>query len=189
MRGVIQIGAHVGEEFEGWESLGVKNYIFFEPIKTNYIKLTRILPATENIQTHNLALGNMKGWVQMYTETEHQGKSCSILEPYLHLEQYPDIEFDGTETVAIDKLDNIEYDRTLYDHLHVDAQGYELEIFKGAIKSLRFIETITTEVYRKELYKGCPMIEEVTEFLNEQGFDLTGVFWRGNSWGDAQFSR
>jgi hypothetical protein len=107
----------------------------------------------------------------------------------LHLEQYPDIEFTDKVSVVVDKLDNVKYDRILYDHLHVDAQGYELEIFKGAKMSLNYIDTITTEVYRKELYKGCPMIEDIVAFLSEHGFSLKEVFWRGNTWGDANFER
>jgi FkbM family methyltransferase len=189
MKGVIQIGAHNAEEYEGWFSQEVVNFIFFEPISHNYNKMVRILPKTNGIKTYHMALGNTTGQVMMYTEVEHQGKSCSILKPYLHLEQYPDIEFTGQELVEIDKLDNIEYDRGLYDHIHVDTQGYELEVFKGAVKSLEYIDTITTEVYRKELYKGCPMIEEVVKFLNGYGFNLKEVFWRGNSWGDASLSR
>jgi len=31
MKGAISIGAHYGEEYELWLSLGAKNFIFFEP--------------------------------------------------------------------------------------------------------------------------------------------------------------
>jgi len=189
MKGVIQVGAHWAEEYEGWLSLGVKNFIFFEPISSNFNKMIKILPKTDNIKTYQLALGDTAGVLTMFTETEHQGKSCSILEPLLHLEQYPDIEFTDTEIVRIDKLDNIEYDRLLYDHIHVDTQGYELKVFKGAENSLKFINTITTEVYRKELFRNCPMIEDITEYLNHLGFSLKEVFWRGMTWGDAKYER
>ena len=187
MRGVIQIGAHWAEEYEGWLSLGVNEFMFFEPVLSNYLKLCRILPVIDRIKIYQLALGNKTGKIMMFTETEHQGKSCSILEPLLHLEQYPDIEFTGRELVDIEKLDNIKYDRELYDHIHLDAQGYELEILKGAEKSLEYIDSITCEVYRKELYRGCPMIDDIVEYLYQFGFDLKKVFWRGLSWGDAEF--
>ena len=189
MRGVIQVGSHWAEEFEGWVSIGVKDFIFFEPVLSNYVKLCRILPVSDNIKIYQLALGNKTGKMMMFTETEHQGKSCSVLEPLLHLEQYPDIEFTGRELVDMDKLDNIKYNRRRFDHLHIDAQGYELEVFKGAEQSLKSILSITTEVYRKELYRGCPMIEDVTNYLYDQGFELMEVFWRGLSWGDAKYSR
>jgi FkbM family methyltransferase len=137
---------------------------------------------------HNLALGNFKGKIKMFIETCHQGKSCSILEPLLHLDQYPDIEFNGIEWVNIDRLDNIDYNRRLYDHLHIDVQGYELEVLLGAVESLKYIETITCEVYRAELYRGCPMLEDITEYLF-QDFELVDIFWRGLSWGDAKYER
>lgn len=189
MRGVISIGSHYGEEYEGWVSLGALNFIFFEPIKKTYEKMVKILPKSDNIKTFRTAIGNMKGKIFMHVETEHQGKSCSILKPYIHLTQYPDIEFTHRELVDIDKLDNIEYDRSLYDHLHIDTQGYELEVLKGAEHSLRYIETIQCEVYREELYERCPMATQVVEYLELKGFELVDIYWRGNTWGDAKFER
>jgi len=189
MRGVIQIGAHWAEEYEGWLSLGVNEFMFFEPVLSNYLKLCRILPVSDRIKIYQLALGNKTGKIMMFTETEHQGKSCSILEPLLHLEQYPDIEFTGRELVDIDKLDNIKYDKELYDHLHVDVQGYELEVFKGADESLKYFDTIETEVHRAELFRGCSMVEETTAYLVDKGFELIDIYWRGMTWGDAKFKR
>jgi len=184
-KGVIQIGAHYAEEYEEWVADGVENFIFFEPIKSSYDKMLKILPDGDNIKTFNMALGNFEGSVDMFVETEHQGKSCSILPPKKHLDQYPDISFDGEETVPVNKLDNVRYDRSLYDHLHIDAQGYELEILKGAVGSFGFIKTIQVEVYREELYDGCPMIDQIIKFLYDYGFVVEWVKWRGNTWGDC----
>jgi FkbM family methyltransferase len=189
MKGVVQIGAHYGEEHEGWLALGVENFIYFEPVRRNYIKLKKIIGNKPNIKLYNIALGNMKGEIMMHTETEHQGKSCSILKPTGHLDQYPDIEFDGKEVVQIDRLDNIEYDRKLYDHLHIDTQGYELEVLKGAVNSLDHIKTIDCEVYRKELYEGCADWLQITNLLDIYGYKLIEVYWRGLTWGDAKFKR
>ena len=184
-KGVIQVGAHYGEEYEEWVANGAENFIFFEPSKASYDKLIDILPKSDNIKTFNMALGNSTGEVEMYIETSHQGKSSSVLKPKGHLEQYPDITFEEKETVKIDKLDNIEYDDTLYDHLHIDTQGYELEVLRGAIGSLGCIKTIQVEVYREELYEGCPMIDEVVGFLFGYGFILESVKWRSETWGDC----
>ena len=169
MKGVIQIGAHYAEEYEGYVSQGIKDFVFFEPIKANFKKLEKILDGKpENILLYNLAIGNMDGMIKMYTETIHQGKSCSILKPHLHTEQY---------------------NRDLYDHLHMDLQGYELEALKGAEESLKYIKTAIIEVYRVELFKDCPMIEDIVRYLMDRGFNLMEVFWRGNTWGDAKFTR
>jgi len=189
MKGVISIGSHYGEEYEGWLSLGAEHFIFFEPVSFNFKKLRKILPKSENIKLYNLACGNSHGTASMWIEKSHQGKSCSLLEPYLHLKQYPDIEFKTKETVKVEKLDNIGYDRDLYDHLHVDTQGYEMEVLKGASHSINFIKTITIEVYKSELYRGCAMYDDVVSYLEGYSFMLLNVYWRGLTWGDAKFER
>jgi FkbM family methyltransferase len=188
MKGCISIGSHYGEEYEGWVSQGVKNFIFFEPVMANFVKLERILKDKNGyILLFNLAMGNKEGTVKMFTEQSHQGKSCSILKPTGHLKQYPDIEYGTQELVRISKLDSIPYDRDLYDHLHIDTQGYELEVLKGAAESLKHIDTLTIEVYREELYEGCAMVDDVVKYLKD--FALMEIFWRGNTWGDAKFKR
>lgn len=189
MNGVISIGSHYGEEYEGWVSEGVENFIFFEPVSANFKKLKRIIPKSDKIKLFQYALGNKHGTIDMFVERSHQGKSCSILEPSYHLIQYPDIEFKYKESVLIDKLDNIGYDRDLFDHLHIDTQGYEMEVLKGAEHSLNFIKTINIEVYEKELYKGCAIYEDVLKYLENKGFELINVYWRGNTWGDAKLRR
>lgn len=187
MKGVISIGSHHAQEHEGWVAEGVKYFIYFEPIKSSYEKMVRILPKFPNIMTFNMALGDFRGTTEMYVETEHQGKSCSILKPKLHLEQYPDIVFHSKESVAVGMLDDIQYDRSLYDHLHIDTQGYELKVLQGAKKSLEHIKTIQCEVYKEELYEGCPMISEVSGFLSDHGFCFLKVVWKSATWGDAQY--
>jgi len=190
MKGVICVGANLGQELEGWISLGIKDFILFEPVCATFQKLKKIIANKNvNIQLFNIALGNRKGRIMMFTETCHQGKSSSILEPLLHLDQYPDIEFDSKELVELDKLDNIEYNRNLYDKMQIDTQGYEMEVLRGAEKSLITIDELTIEVYRKELYRGCPMIEEVTDWLSYRGFDVVDVYWRGLTWGDCKLRR
>lgn len=189
MTGAIIIGANIGQEYEGLLSLGCENFMFFEPVSANFRKLKKIIHETDKIKLFNLAIGNKRGTITMNCETSHSGKSCSILEPTGHLEQYPDIRFTYKEIVDIDKLDNIGYDRDIFDHLHIDTQGYEMEVLKGGEHSLSFIKTIQIEVYRKELYKDCAIYDDIVKHLSERGFELVDVYWRGNTWGDAKFKR
>ena len=185
MTGVINIGAHYGECYSEFIRAGVKNCIFIEPVKSNYDMLVRNVPKSNNIRTINMALGNRVGTATMYIESK--GLSCSIMQPTNHLVEYPDIIFDTKEHVLIDLLDNIKYDRKLYDELNIKTQGYELEILKGATNSLKYINTITMQVYRVELFEGCPLFEEVMAYLKD--FYLSGVRWRRESWGIAEFKR
>ena len=194
MTGVISIGSHWGEEFEGWLSQGCKLFLFFEPVKANFNKLKRLMQNRSYCFCLNFAIGDMNGEVEMFIETEHMGKSCSILEPTLHKEQYPDIIFHSKEIVDIIRLDDfMELDGSeifrICDHLHIDTQGYEMHVLRGATRTLDQIKTINIEVYKRELYKDCAMFDDVDKFLTEKGFKLTSIYWRGFTWGDAKYER
>ena len=183
IKGVIHIGAHYGEEYRIYSECGIKNMIFFEPVQANYKILIESLP--ENTRTYNIALGNERGVREMYIETVNTGQSCSLLEPGTHLSSYPGIKFDTKEIVKMDKLDNIPFNRTIYNMINIDVQGYELEVFKGAIETLKSIDIIYTEVNRDEVYKNCARVEEIDLFLNN--FKRVKTQWDGITWGDALY--
>jgi len=191
MKGVISIGSHWGEEYKEWKHNGAENFIFFEPISFNYKHMMELLPDDNNIRTFNMAIGNRKGRIMMNVENNeaNHGQSCSILEPKLHLERFPHIVFDSTEEVDIDRLDNIKYGRTLYDYLHIDVQGYELEVLKGATQSLSYINIIDIEVNREELYFGCAMIVDIDTFLRVFDFYRISVDWYGGNFGGAIYKK
>lgn len=187
IQGVIHIGAHWGREYLSYEKLRIQNMIFFEPVASNYEKLLKVLPKKKSIKTFNLALGNEVGIKEMYIETANKGMSCSLLEPGTHLKQYPHITFDKRETVKINKLDNIAFDHTVYNMINIDVQGYELEVFKGAIKTLKTIDIIYSEVNFEELYKDCILVDGLDKFLSKFGFVRILTNNHPQAWGDALY--
>jgi FkbM family methyltransferase len=196
MRGIISVGSnyfHLVKEINEWSMRGAKNFLLFEPVTETYYKMLDCIfydiPARFHIDSRNIALGNMTGKVMMNVENDNKGQSSSILKPKLHITQYPWIKFKEQEEVEIDLLDNISYDRELYDFMHIDVQGYELEVLKGAVESLKFINEIECEVNTEELYEGCPMMGEIDLFLEEQGFKRISVDLIGKNWGDAVYTR
>jgi len=170
MRGIIHIGAHYGQEYADYIKYGMRDIIFIEPLIANYTKLLELTPKDAGIKTFNMALGNTTGTIDMFVETANSGMSSSILEPGTHLETYPFITFDTKETVKIDKLDNIEFDRSLYNVLNIDVQGYELEVLKGSEDTLKYIDAIFTEINVGEVYKGCGKLEDLDAFLIPRGY-------------------
>ena len=193
IKGVLHIGAHYGQEYLDYAEQGIKNMIFFEPVKDNYNVLLKRLPKDDNIKTYNLALGNEVGEREMYIE-KVKGQSCSLLEPGTHLELHPHIVFTDKEMVSVIKLDLIPFDRSLYNMINIDVQGFELEVFKGAKKTLKSIDIIYTEVNFEQVYKGCCQIEELDVFLRDFSFER--VFTKDskvrkdhNTWGDALYLR
>jgi len=187
VRGVLHIGAHWGQEEPMYAKHGIENMAFFEPIKSNYEQLLTYLPKTDSIKTFNFALGNTTGSMDMFVETWNKGQSCSLLEPKLHLTQYPHIKFEGKETVQIHRLDDVDINRTLYNMINIDVQGYELEVFKGAKDTLKGIDIVYTEVNRDEVYLNCAKVEEIDAFLSGYGFIRVETDWIGKTWGDALY--
>jgi FkbM family methyltransferase len=185
-RGVIHVGAHEGQEYEEYLKAGIKNMMFFEPVESNFMNLVNRIPIGGNIHAYNFAIGSKSGIKEMYIESDNKGMSCSILEPCTHLIQYPWIKFDKKETVKMITLDSVKFKRSDYNILNVDVQGYELEVFKGAKKTLKTIDVIFTEVNKQELYKGCAKIDEIDQFLTFHKF----VRIKDNctdTWGDALY--
>jgi FkbM family methyltransferase len=54
--------------------------------------------------------------------------------------------------------------------LKIDAQGYELEILKGAISTIEKCAAILLEVAIIEVNKGAPLLHEVLPFMRGLGF-------------------
>lgn len=190
IKGVLHIGAHYGQEYKEYDKQGIKNMIFFEPVKANYQKLTEYLSTFEkegNIKLYKIALGNATGEKEMFIETVNQGQSCSLLEPGTHLKSYPKIKFDKKESVVINKLDNIFFDRNLFNMINIDVQGYELEVFKGAVKTLETIDIIYSEINFEEVYKGCVHVEDLDKFLGKFGFIRILTDAKPKTWGDALY--
>jgi len=183
IKGVLHIGAHVGQEYKTYQRLGINNIMFFEPIQSTFQRLKENVG--DNAILVNTALGDIEGEVEMFTETINQGQSSSVLEPEHHLVQHPNIKFTGRETVKITKLDNFIESKDSFNFINVDVQGYELEVFKGGSKFLNSIDYIMTEVNRAELYKGCARIEQLDKFLGGYGFKRVETTWDGGTWGDA----
>jgi FkbM family methyltransferase len=190
MRGVIHVGAHYGQEYLDYINNGITDIVFIEPLSANYQKLLELYDFPESVKTFNLALGNIKGEVEMYVETFNHGQSSSILEPGSHLNTYPKITFDNREMVKIEKMDNLDIDRKLYNVLNIDVQGYELEVLKGAEKTLEYIDVIFTEINTGDVYKGCAKLGDLDDFLARRGFDR---FWEhihdNICYGDAIYLR
>jgi len=185
IKGVIHIGAHYGEEHDLYKQKNIENIVYVEPLTNNF----KILK--ENIKDKsillNFALGNEEKEIQMFVETANNGQSSSILEPKLHLKQYPHIVFNNKETVIMKKLDNIDLDINKYNLINIDVQGYELEVFKGSKKILNNIDYIISEINRDEVYLNCTKINELIDFLMPYGFELVEQTWDGQTWGDGLF--
>ena len=76
-----------------------------------------------------------------------------------------------------------------YDFINIDVQGYELNVFKGAVHTLKNIKYIMSEVNRDEIYKNCARVEQLDVFLGGYNFKRVSTTWDNpcgvDTWGDA----
>lgn len=178
IKGVIHIGAHHGEEYGIYKEHGIKNMLFFEP-NPECFQVTK-----RNVKgiVINKALGNYTGKVKMYV-ANNKGMSSSLLKPAVHKKQYPKTLFNKTIEVDIARLDDILENREKYNFINIMAQGYELEVFKGADNVLESIDYIMSGVYIDNVFNDCVQVNELDNFLNN--FNRVETSWVGRTWGMA----
>jgi len=186
--GILHIGGHYGNVIQDYKKYNVNDIVLFEPLSDNFSILSKkVDDIAGNIIIHQVALGNENKRVIMNV-SDNEGQSSSILNPKIHLTAHPEVSFIGTEEVEMKKLDDYNYKN--YNMMVIDVQGYELEVFKGGIKTLENINYIFCEVNRDEVYEGNAQIEEIDQFLFEQGFERVEVEWYYSQvFGDAFYIR
>jgi FkbM family methyltransferase len=183
--GVIHVGAHVGQEYDVYKKHGIKKIAWFEPVPVTYQKLVQNLPI--GAMTYNVALGNEEGEKEMFIETVNQGMSSSLLEPGTHLKTYPNITFDSKQTIQMRRLDSYQFPISWFNMMNMDVQGYELEVLKGSINTLKHIDIIYTEINTEDVYKDCVHVDQLDEFLGSRGFERVFTQMACKSWGDALY--
>lgn len=187
--GVIHVGGHIGQEMETYKKNNVTNLIVFEPQKVPFQKLSSVVKSVgfDNVTLVNKALGNSCKTVEMTCNDD--GLCSSILNPKHVLEQYPNIIFDRKETVEMVTMDSVIAQDHSFNFLNMDTQGYELEVLKGARKTLEMIDCVYTEVNNTEVYEDNALIEEIDDFLKDYDMIRVETDWMGGTWGDAFYIR
>lgn len=185
IRGCVHVGAHRAQEHPTYQGLGIKEIVYIEPCKEAFSILSGLFEQTPGVYLFNCACGAEEGQATMYTETANTGMSNSLLKPVKHLEQYPSIQFTGTEDVQVKTLDSLDFDRRKYNMLVADVQGFELEMLKGATETLKGIDYILLELNREEVYEKCAKVWDIDAFLKD--YTRIETNWAGHSWGDGLY--
>jgi FkbM family methyltransferase len=184
--GVIHIGAHYGEEVSNYMNLGIDDIVLFEPLEENFeILKNNVSELNANITGYCVALGNKNQNVNMFLSSNNL-ESSSVLKPKVHLDLHPEVVFSGEELVEMKRLDDFSFKN--YNFINLDVQGYEMEVLKGAEKTLENIDYLYCEVNRNEIYEGNAYIEEIDEYLlNYKMRRVETSWWYDCDWGDALY--
>jgi len=196
LKGVLHVGGHHGQEYEVYKECGAQPIVFIEPCTRQFNVLNEKFGNTAGVYLKKFALGSKQGKEVMYVDTTNEGQSNSIMEPKVHLEQHPEVIFNGEpEIVEVKTLDSIVNDfknAFIFDNINllmIDTQGYELEVLKGGKESLGHFDIIYAECNREETYVNCPMVEDLDAYLLPYGFVRVETVWASHyhSWGDCVY--
>lgn len=184
VKGVIHIGAFYGQEKNTYNNLNIKNVIWIDA-NPNYKNIIR-----DNVGDDTIiitGIGNVNDTLTF--NVANNGQSSSFLEFGTHLEEHPGINFTEKINVPVKRMVDVinEYNISIndYNFLNIDIQGYELEAFKGFDNQLENFDFIYCEVNVKELYIGCPLIEDIDNYLEKFNFKRVLTDITGHGWGDA----
>jgi len=186
---IFDIGGCEGEETIRYQRIFPMSKIFvFEPLPSNQNKIL------ENFKKYQVnkaelvkaAASDESGFSIFHVSSgqpenkddsvdwDFGNKSSSLLIPGKHLDIVPWIKFNESINVrTITLFDFINEKKIpLVDFIHMDVQGAEVKVLKGAGDLLKKIKAIWLEVSDVEFYKGQPTRNEIEAFMKEHRFYL-----------------
>lgn len=188
---IFDVGANVGQTIEVLRKTFASPVIHaFEPVPRLFQILEQSLSGRDGIYLNRCALGSKVG-VQEFKEAGSSVMS-SLLEP-------DDKGWDGKGwkdvsrryPVEVRTIDTYCTDRGIQfiDVLKTDAQGYDLEVLKGAenIIAKNCVHFIYVEINLSGMYQGQATFDEMYRFLSDRGFVLDSVYEAHDRWMDALF--
>lgn len=187
--GIIHCGAHWGEEAADYYNAGFKRVLWIECMPDAY----EILKSRVGKYGHlclKACLGDEDGKEVTFNVSNNEGQSSSYLELGTHKIVHPEVDYIANYKLKTVRLDSVLKHNEIYVHqypfINMDLQGAELLALKGMGDTVKYAKYLYLEVNKAELYVGCPLIEELDEYLKPYGFSRVETEWAGNTnWGDA----
>lgn len=188
-KGVLHIGANIGEEAPIYNELGITNVTWIEA-NPELIPQLKLNVKLYNHDVINVLVGDVEGIELNFHISNNASQSSSILELGTHLIAHPEVNYVKDIVLKMRRIDQLPTCFGGQDFLNIDLQGAELKALKGMGKLLDQFKWAYLEVNKAELYKGCALVDEVDSFMLEKGFRRVETKWCGNTgWGDALYIR
>lgn len=192
LRGVLQVGAHEGQEVETFRKLKLDPIVLVEANPKLASALREKYADSADVTVIEGAASDKEGTAEFNLASMDQ--SSSLLASAKHSDLYPKITFDEkikVQTFRLDQaLSDAGIDVSRLNLLVMDIQGAELMALRGATNILPHVDAIQLEVNFDELYEGCPLIYDLDDFLDAAGFlrVLTRTPYSAD-WGDGLYVR
>ncbi|CAJ1003482.1 MULTISPECIES: FkbM family methyltransferase [Brevibacillus] len=172
---VLDVGANTGQFASKLRQQGYRGRIVsFEPLSKEFAQLQQLASSDPHWDCKQVALGSTEG--QAIINIAGNSYSSSLL-PMLdrHVIGAPDSRYVGRETIVITRLDTL-LPSLIHAHervyLKLDVQGYELEVLKGAQRTLPHVDILEMELSLVPLYQHQLLYPAMIDYVDRLGFDL-----------------
>ena len=169
---IFDVGAYQGDFAKSCIDIFPNSKIAcFEALESKVNSLQEMASQTQFIQVFPVLLGaQVRDQVPLY---QAETASSVLVE---HIPQNFPVKLCQMQTV--DQIIHDHFGDRSPDFLKLDVQGYELEVLKGAEKSLSKIQVILAEINLLDIHEGVPLLAEVTTWLNNRNwvaYDICGL--------------
>ena len=176
---VLDIGANTGQFAQFIRNYFGNNFhiLSFEPLKTTFELLKTYAKYDTEWDVYNYAIGDAD--IKQEINIAGNSLSSSFLNMLpSHLISAPSSNYIGTEIVQIKTIDSLFQDlcsKATNVYMKIDTQGYESNVLRGAINTLKFIDIIQMEMSLVPLYEGEVLFYDMCSLMSKYGYNLIAI--------------
>jgi len=186
IKGILHVGAHECEEIYDYERYIPRNKILWVEAMPDKVAISK--SRYPNLFIENAVVSDVVENVKF--NISNNGQSSSILEFGLHSTYHPHVHYVSSFEAQTKMLKDIICNYNIhFNFLNFDIQGAELKALKGMESYLLNVDYIYTEVNTNQVYKGCAIINELDDYLQQFGFVRVETKMTSFEWGDAFYIR
>lgn len=173
---VFDVGANVGQTIAEFQT-HFRNPIIhcFEPTPSTFTRLLQRCGGQEDVHLNNVGLANRAGELGL-----HRMEQCEM-NSFLPPAEDAGGDSIGREVVPVTTVDSYcaEHAIDRIDVLKTDAQGFDLEVIKGASQMIseNRVHLVYMELIFSQMYDHVPRFDEIYRHLADNGFELV-CFYR-----------
>ena len=171
---VIDVGSNKGQFLLLTENFfECKKIYSFEPIEEFFEMQKNFFKHKNNISFFNFALGEKTTKNTFYITKRKD--SSSFFKINESIKSNDDFKIIEKKEIQIHSLDEIMVNENLNGSilLKIDVQGYELEVLKGGVETLKKIKYVIVETSDNQIYQYQSLSQDVINFLKSNNFTFS----------------
>lgn len=175
---VLDVGASKGYSSRVFRRFWPQAQILaFEPLEECFLELSKSFGTDRRFKAFHSALGE-KEEVSLIHRNDYSVSSSLLPMDDLHVQSFPHTKNSSAEKVSIRRLDDIAGAENLVGPIlmKLDVQGFEGQVLRGGLETLKQVQVIITEMSVSPLYKGQIEFDELYRLLVSLGFKYQGNY-------------